>query len=463
MQSSDLDRPSYAFSGQLTVADFKRHIPLPFSVPPGTTCLEIDFRFEPWKVADIKNKVTVSLYEPGGAFRGTSNGGASEKAIRVSLGHADEGFFPGRLPPGEWRAELDTCLIMPGPPISYEMRIQLSEEPEAETQARLRLPQRILRRSAGWYRGDLHLHTYHSDGHMSVAELLDMARQHDLDFVALTDHNNVTQLYHKDLEGVDDLVVIPGIELSTFYGHALSLGTTRWIDWRIGRNGRTMQDAADEVHAQGGILTAAHPGNAGDPTCTGCRWLFSRFQPGGLDGIEVWNGPWHKPRATNEISLQIWYHWLSAGHRLPATAGSDGHRTTSYLRPGSGFNLIWADELSAKALLRGLRQGHVMLSSGPRLWIEASGPGGDVAMMGDVIPATGPAVPVRMSWLDAPTGAAARLVADGYLQAEWTVAPAGERSVQALAVRSVSAELRDAQGTLLALTNPIYLDSDLHL
>lgn len=463
MQSKDLDRPSYVFSGQLTVADCKRHIPLPFQVPPGTTGLEIDFRFEPWKVMDIKNKVTLSLYEPGGAFRGTSIGGASEKAIRVSSGHADEGFFPGRLPPGEWRAELDTFLIMPGPSISYEMRIWLSEEPEPEAQGRLRLPQPTLHRSAGWYRGDLHLHTYHSDGHMSVAELLDTARQLGLDFVALTDHNNVTQLYHEDLEGADDVVVIPGMELSTYYGHALSLGTTGWIDWRVGQDGRTMQDAAGEVHAQGGLLVAAHPGNAGDPTCTGCRWLFHRFQPGGLDGIEVWNGPWHRPRGSNEISLQIWYHWLSAGHRLPATAGSDGHRTTSYHRPGSGFSLIWADELSADALLRGLRQGHVMLSSGPRLWIEASRPGGDVAIMGEAIPATGLAVPVRLRWLDAPAEAAVRLVVDGYVQAEWVSTPAGERRVEVLALRSVGAELRDAQGTLLALTNPIYLDSDLDL
>jgi hypothetical protein len=462
MYTENPDPPTYVFAGRLTVADFKRHIPLPFHVLAGTTGLYIEFQFDPWKVSGIKNKVTFSLYEPDGAFRGTSIGGANRKAIGVGLGGADEGFFSGPLPPGEWTAELDTFMILPGLPIDYEMRIWLSDQAESGKQSRVRFPRPPVRRQASWYRGDLHLHTHHSDGHMSVAELLGMARQHGLDFVALTDHNNVTQLYHSDLDDVDDVAIIPGMELSTYYGHALSLGTTKWFDWRIGRNGRRMQDAADEIHAQEGLLVAAHPGNAGDPSCTGCRWLFDQFMPGALDAVEVWNGRWDNPRAKNEIGLQIWYSWLSAGHRLPATAGTDAHRTTSY-REGSGFSLIWADELSAEALLKGLRRGHVMLSSGPRLWIEASLPSGEVAIMGDVIPAVDCLVPVTIRWAGAPAGAEVRLVVDGYVQAEWPIDTKGERRVEALALRSVGAELRSAQGSLVALTNPIYLDRDLSL
>lgn len=174
------------------------------------------------------------------------------------------------------------------------------------------------------------MHTYHSDGHMSVAELIETARLNELDFVALTDHNNVTQLYHPDLDGVDDLAVIPGMELTTYYGHGLSLGTTDWFDWRIGRSGVTMRDSVDAIRAKNDIAIAAHPLSRGDPYCTGCTWLFPRLMPGSLDAVEVWNGPWDNSTSQNEQSLHLRYTWLNAGHRIPATAGSDAHTTTSY-------------------------------------------------------------------------------------------------------------------------------------
>jgi len=414
------------------------------------------------RVEGIKNKVTVSLYEPGGAFRGGSISGKNRKAIDVSTSCADDGFFPGRLPPGRWTAELNTFMILPGTPIEYRLQIWLSSEPELEAPGRLRFPRPVVRPERGWYRGDLHVHTYHSDGHRSVAELLETLRQTGLDFVALTEHNNVTQLYDSDLDGVDDLAIIPGMELTTYYGHALSLGTTDWIDWRVGREGYRMENAAEEIYARGGILVAAHIANAGDPFCTGCTWLFDQFMPGELDAVEIWNGLWERPRCNNETNLQLWYGWLNAGHRLPATAGTDAHSTDSY-DVGPGFNLIWADELSAEALLEGLRRGHVMLSSGPRLWLEAPVGGGRVAMMGDAISVTGRSVTVTARWADAPGGSEVRLIVDGYVQAEWSISSEGTRSAELLALRWITAELRDPEGDLLALTNPIYLDSDLSI
>lgn len=358
--------------------------------------------------------------------------------------------------------ELDTHMILPGPPIRYSLEIWLSCEPQVEVRPRLRFPRPACRPEPGWYRGDLHVHTYHSDGHRSVADLLSTIRQYGLDFVALTEHNNVTQLYDPALDGVDDVAIIPGMELTTYYGHALSLGTTAWIDWRIGRDGYRMQEAADEIHSLGGSLVAAHLANRGDPFCTGCTWLFDRFMPGDLDAVEVWNSAWNHPGNNNEVGLQIWYGWLNAGHRLPATAGSDAHSDDSY-HSDPGFNLIWAEELSSEGLLEGLRRGHVMLSSGPHLWIEASLPDGKVAMMGDSIRVAEYAVTVTVRWAGAPAGTVARLIVDGYVQAEWAVSEDGEQTTVLLGLRWVVAELRNSQGDMLALTNPIYLDRQLRL
>jgi hypothetical protein len=462
MINAEFRQPTYVFAGELDVADFKRYIALPFHVPRGMTRLHLDFQFEPWKVHGIKNNIAVSLFEPDGTFRGCRHGSGNHKVIDVGLGGAQEGFFPGPVPPGSWMAELDTFIIVPGSPIRYELRIWLSDEEEPETPACLAFPRPAVHQGAGWYRGDLHVHTRHSDGSLSVAEMVDAARQIGLDFIALTDHNNVTQLYHRDLDGCEDLAIIPGIELTTYYGHALSLGTTEWFDWRIGHNGRRMETAIEEIHAQGGLVIAAHLSNVGDPYCSGCKWLFGQFVPGALDAVEIWNGAWDKVNSNSEIGLQIWYAWLNAGHRIPATVGTDVHHGYASRDGQLGFSLIWAEELSAEALLDGLRQGHVMLSAGPRLWIEAPLPDGGTAMMGDAVPVSGPA-PVTVRWTDVPSDVTVRLVVDGDVRAHWPASSDGERTVELLGLRWIVGELRSAEGKMLVLTNPIYLDRDLDL
>lgn len=65
---------------------------------------------------------------------------------------------------------------------------------------------------------DLHLHTYHSDGTRSPREVIDLARGHGLDIVAISDHDNVAAFFeikpHADAAGV---TLIPATELSCGY------------------------------------------------------------------------------------------------------------------------------------------------------------------------------------------------------------------------------------------------------
>ena len=84
-----------------------------------------------------------------------------------------------------------------------------------------------------WLAGDLHAHTFHSDGVMSVAELAAHAVERGLDFVAVTDHNTVS---HHALLGPASsrygVTLLPGQEVTTELGHAGVLGDTGWIDFR---------------------------------------------------------------------------------------------------------------------------------------------------------------------------------------------------------------------------------------
>lgn len=65
-------------------------------------------------------------------------------------------------------------------------------------------------------RADLHMHSVHSDGTLTIKKLLDYAKSKRLDIIAITDHDST--------EGVEEAIrygkeinirVIPGIELST--------------------------------------------------------------------------------------------------------------------------------------------------------------------------------------------------------------------------------------------------------
>ena len=62
---------------------------------------------------------------------------------------------------------------------------------------------------------DLHTHTNASDGSLSPIELLRLAEEHDVDVLAITDHDTVSA--YEGLQELNDtsVYVIPGIEFST--------------------------------------------------------------------------------------------------------------------------------------------------------------------------------------------------------------------------------------------------------
>ncbi len=451
--------PTFLFEDTLSPADCKRYIALPFDVPPGMAELRIDFMYDPLHVEfpqGIGNLLSLGLYDPAG-FRGNMHNGSNRNTVEIGPCAATPGFSAGPLLPGRWVLEVQTHLVLPGAPLNYRAEIRLAEGSGAVEPARLpSFPwQPPLRRGPGWFRGDLHTHTRHSDGKDTVASLLQTARAYGLDFVALTDHNTVTALYDPMLQGYRDLLVIPGMELTTYYGHALALGTTRWFDWRTGSRRRTMGQALEEIHAAGGLSVLAHLAALGDPACTGCAWLYTDQMPGIVNAMEVWNGPWFEVGTNSPNTLHIYYEWLSRGHRLPATAGTDTHGPEQYARCPA-FNVVYATELSAPAILSGVRAGHVMLSTGPRVYLEAALSNGEIAIMGDVVAAQ----EVRQLTLrtpEAPAGARVRWVVEGEPAAEWSASEEVFSPSCPDGARWALAELRAADGAMLALTNPIYL------
>ena len=75
---------------------------------------------------------------------------------------------------------------------------------------------------------DLHLHSKASfDGRMGIEEIAALAKARGLDGVAICDHDVV---YTGPTE-VDGVLILPGVEFSTEYGHLLALFLSREISY----------------------------------------------------------------------------------------------------------------------------------------------------------------------------------------------------------------------------------------
>jgi predicted metal-dependent phosphoesterase TrpH len=62
---------------------------------------------------------------------------------------------------------------------------------------------------------DLHLHTHHSDGTRSPREVIDVAKLHGLEIVAISDHDNLAAFFEiKPYADAAGITLIPAIELS---------------------------------------------------------------------------------------------------------------------------------------------------------------------------------------------------------------------------------------------------------
>ncbi|MFQ3634113.1 CehA/McbA family metallohydrolase [Roseiflexus sp.] len=439
------------FDGALTEREWKRHISHPFEVAPGATRMFIRLHFDPLTVGGIDNMLCLSLFDPNG-FRGAGHRGGAQHNVTIDAVRATPGYLPGPLPAGQWNAVIDTHMVASGAPCRYTLTITTTDDPvegatESPNVSVVKTPGR------GWYRGDLHAHTIHSDGDWDIPDLIAAARDRRLDFVTLTDHNTISQLRDIDTLTTSDLLVMGGMELTTFWGHALSLGTRHWIDWRIRPGERSMPLIAAEIEKEGGLFVIAHPLAPGDPYCTGCDWRYVEMMPGTARAVEVWNGLWNGD-SNNEAALALWYEWLNWGLRITATAGTDAHGPApAAARPG--FNVVYAPRREEGAILRAISHGRLFLSSGPTL--ELTGTSGEThAMLGDTLPRG--AATVHLRWRDVPAGARLRFIVDGARLSEDTIDPTGERAwnLDEGAAQWCVAEIRAADDELLAVTNPIY-------
>jgi hypothetical protein len=444
-----------SFDRTFGAGDSKQNIPFPVQVPEGTTHLHIRFTYAPLNVDDISNLLTLTVFDPSG-WRGAGHRHSGLHEVVIAADGASAGYLPGPVQPGEWTVVIDTHMVMPGPPCLVHLEVSGTDESAAALPPLK--PGHTASRGPGWYRGDVHAHTFHSDARWDVDGLTAFARSQRLDFTALTDHNTVSGLAAMDAACADDLLTMGGMELTTFWGHALVLGLRHWVDWRVREGERSMEQIEAEVTATGGLFVIAHPKSIGDPFCTGCDWRYPAMMPGSAHVVEFFHTEWTDGESNNEDSLRLVYGWLNQGRRLALTAGTDNHGDRPE-RFKYAYNVVYAEDLSEPAILEAIRAGHLYLSSGPELKLEAVS-GSQKAMMGDVLPASDGKLSLSTQWSGCPESARIDYVIDGKIEESLCPVESASHSMQVDGARAhwCLATMRDSDGVMLAVTNPIYLD-----
>jgi hypothetical protein len=127
--------------------------------------------------------------------------------------------------------------------------------------------------------GVVHVHTTLSDGGGTPEDVIAAARRSNLDFVAITDHNNLDALPYAGYHG--ETLALVGSELSTTVGHVLALGLEKDPEFRFSGSAT---DGLVDIHDLGGIAFVAHPLSPRNDL----QWSATNLP--GPWGIEIING-----------------------------------------------------------------------------------------------------------------------------------------------------------------------------
>jgi predicted metal-dependent phosphoesterase TrpH len=186
---------------------------------------------------------------------------------------------------------------------------------------------------------DLHVHSWHSpDSELSLESIVSGLASVGLNGFALTDHNTVAG--HGELAALQtrfpELVLVPGVEVSTLEGHLLVYGVSEAPPSR-----RPVAQTVAWVRDHGGVSVLSHP--------------FRRAHGVGrvvaesvhVDAIETVNG--HNSPGANRKAADV-----ATRRGLGATGGSDVHALFDL---GRAYTEFADGTTGVDALLRSIREG----------------------------------------------------------------------------------------------------------
>jgi hypothetical protein len=475
--------PDVVLRGALSGKDQHTYREVPFDVPAGTTRITIDVGYTG---REAKTTIDLGLLGPGSfaaqdGFRGWSGG--SKHRFTVSATDATASFLPGAIGAGRWTLLLGIPNIRPSSKATYSAKVWLSRDDEGfGPEHGLSAP---LAAESRWYRGDLHMHTAHSDGGCPNASgtkkvpcplflTVATAAKRGLEFIAISEHNTMSQVSEmRELQPYfDTMLMIPAREITTFEGHANLFGVSRPLDFRVGSKSVPDWNAllADVKRAHG-LISINHPLRPNDETCMGCGFTpRNTVDMHGFQAVEAING---RDAGRADSGIPFWEKQLDAGLRITAIGGSDSHDGSDAPRDafagiiGTPTTVVHARDLSMEGILDGIRAGHVFVDAeGTRdRLLEVRATAGSVtAEMGDAIRLSRDAT-MKVTVHTAVLAGQRLTVTDNGkpfdLAANATVPTSGDVTFDWHADGKphwLRVDVRSPEGKLLILGNPIYIN-----
>ena len=220
-----------------------------------------------------------------------------------------------------------------------------------------------------WLKGNLHSHTCNSDGEATPEELVQWYEQHGYDFLAITDHDVITDI--KPLQKNHDIILIPGIEFG--YSPEEEPG---WILDMLGINmqqlphfldpektGHVQYDCAmspqkiiDHINENDGLAIMCHPYymiNMTEP--------YLKYQ--NYIGMEAYNYVCEDMcgRGHHEV---YWDAMLYRGKKIWGFCTDDSHKADF----GHAWIEVKAKERTKDAILEAIRNGYFYSTNGPKIF-----------------------------------------------------------------------------------------------
>lgn len=236
-------------------------------------------------------------------------------------------------------------------------------------------------------KGDLHAHSYRSDGARDPASLAGHFREQGYDFFALTDHNRYYPGNEIDtvFSAVDtELLHVPGEEVHTPESvlHIVHVGGDRSVAHRyihereayekeigeyLARVPETVPEAyrdryaramwaADQIHAAGGIAILAHPLWRPGNRSVNIPVPFARLllASGKFDAFELFGGVGAVP---NNRQLALWQEARDAGVCIPIVSSSDVHALEDSSSFPHNFTLCFTAARTVEGVTEAIRKG----------------------------------------------------------------------------------------------------------
>ena len=216
----------------------------------------------------------------------------------------------------------------------------------------------LLNTSGTWYKGNLHMHTLLSDGHLAPQAAMKLYRDAGYDFISVTDH-----WLQSENKQTDGFLVLNGCEWDTgdmiHYPvfHIVGVGMESQVSLKRSHS-LPPQEIIDAIIKAKGIAILAHPAwSVTNPS--DCMALK------GLCGAEIYNSvsglPWNGRRPDSSLYFDI---WASLGKLMRCMAADDSHFYNG--EQTRSFIMVNAPTLSADSIKKSLNDGNFYATQGPR-------------------------------------------------------------------------------------------------